>query len=421
MTTTTLIPHLTDFSLENMRQQPNTFFLELTGIIQKYKDKSLNDKNFCKSVDECVMAHKGIKVETEIHVGMANAYVQTAMFDQAHVFWPQYYQNFEEFRKLMKRPIDGSNGWIDTVNGKVGGIFSEYVTPMVLMSGIMKYEAAEVAAIVLHELGHIYTFMYYTGHIMMSNLVIIGTVREALKIKEIDKRTKILKQATEYLKIEDMIPAGDLATSPAFENETATETILVNAYRERHKSATGNDLYDLMSCEQLADQFAVRHGAGKALTSALVKVSGMAQYGKSKTMVMIATIFKMIVEVLAIVGTYGFLGVISLICNMGAVGGDIYDSDPYRIRLIKQTMIDRLRHYKASPEVMKAVIEDLDFVADIEKKIPKEHYGLVFRLTYVLSKKKRDSFAAREFQKSIEELLQNDLFVTTAKLQNMGA
>lgn len=422
MSTTSLLPAYHNLALENMRQQKDDFFITLTNIVAEYKGKQIDKKKFTETLDAAIFARTKIKTKTSIEAGPVNAAIQSAQYDQAHIFWPEFYQEFKEWQDLMIRPLNGTTGYIDTVNGKVGGAFSKAENPMFLWSDIFTLPADEIAAIILHEVGHAYTFCFYLGQLAVSNIVISQAVRAACGTNDLAKRKVILNQATKYLSIEDRIRADDLAGSPIMDSETGVEALLVNAFRERTKSATGTDLYDYRSCEQLADQFAVRYGAGAALARGVAKFEEVAVFPQTRWMKFMLTAVKIMWEVVAGISTMGITFAIGLIwCSTMQMTGKDYDDHQYRVRLIKQQLIDRIRSMKLTRVETEDLIRDIEETAKLELTIKQDTYGLAYRLAMIISPKRKREFRNQELQKLLEDMLFNPLYVTNAKLKLMGA
>lgn len=412
-------------SLENMQQQKPDFFNELTVIIEKLKRKEYNDREAEAKLNECIKKYTNLTVASKIDrsMGFINAFVETAEFDQAHIFWEQWAQEYDEFTGRMKKPLNGSTGYIDSVNGKVGGIFAEYVNKMTLTGALINELSPEqTAAVILHEIGHTYTFCYYLGHVAISNLVITQAVRSALKQKDLDKRTKIIKQAADYLNLNeyDFIDEGDVGVGPEYSHELKAETLMLNVYRIRHKSATGTDIYDIRSCEQLADQFAVRHGAGYALATATDKFEGRNGAGPRSR---VGVWFSRLTTTLSIIlmGMISF-GIIPLLILLGVVGMShekMYDDPSYRIRLIKQNMIDRLKTLTMDKDERASLLRQIDKIQQVERN-NKDDSPIVRSIAYALSKARTKEMNTEKMQKYLEDMVFSRLYVTHGKLDQLG-
>lgn len=421
-----LAQQLFEPSLENMQQQKPDFFNELTVIFERNKRKDLSDREAEMKVSECIKKYTGLTMATTFARmdPMINAWIESTPFDQAHIFWDEYLQQFDEFTGVMKKPLNGAKGYIDTVNGRVDGIFSDYINKLTITGGTFRAMTPEqLAAVTLHEVGHAYTFVYYLGHVAISNLVVTQAVRKALKVTDLAERTKIIKQAADYLDISpyEYIQEGDIGLGPEFSNELRAETLMLNAYRNRHKSSTGTDIYDIRSCEQLADQFAVRHGAGYALAQTLDKLEGRDGAGpRSRASVWFERLFAAFGIFFAGVATFGILPLLFLWGILGLPQSKEYDDVHYRLRLIKQNMIDRLRTATMDPEERKSMIRQIEKAEQLEKN-NKEPAGSVTRLIMqALSKSRAREMETEKLQKYLEDMVFSRLFVTHAKLDILG-
>lgn len=412
-------------SLENMQQQKPDFFNELTVIIEKIKRKEYDDRETEAKINECIKKYTNLTVATYIDrsIPYINAGIQTAEFDQAHIFWEQWAQEHDEFTGRMKKPLNGSTGYIDSVNGRVNGIFAEYVNKLTLTDGLIKELTPEqIAAVILHEIGHTYTFCYYLGHVAISNLVITQAVRSALNHKDLDKRGKIIKQAADYLNLNeyDFIKEGDIGVGPEYSNELKAETLMLNVYRERHKSATGTDIYDIRSCEQLADQFAVRHGAGYALATATDKFEGRNGAGpRSRVGIWFTRLTTTLSIILMGMITFGLIPLLILLGTVGMAQEKMYDDPHYRIRLIKQTMIDRLKTLTMSKEERASLVRQIEKVQQVERN-NKDDNAIARAIAYALSKARTKEMNTEKMQKYLEDMVFSRLYVTHSKLDQLG-
>lgn len=413
-------------SLENMQQQKPDFFNELTVIIEKLKRNEYTDREACAKLNECIKKYTNLTMATRIDrsIPWVNAAVETAEFDQAHIFWEQWAQEYEEFTGRMKRPLNGSTGYIDTVNGKVNGIFAEYVNNMTLTGGLMnELLPEEIAAIMLHEIGHTYTFCYYLGHVAISNLVITQAVRAALKVPDLAERGKIIKQASDYLSLGeyDFIEEGDIGVGPEFSNALKAETLMLNVYRIRHQSATGTDVYDIRSCEQLADQFAARHGAGYALAKATDKFGGRNGKGPiSRVGVWFSRVASTITIIMLGLASFGIIPLLILLGVIGMSHQKVYDDPEYRIRLIKQTMIDRLKTLTMTKDERDKLIRQIEQIHKVEKN-NRDESPVARAIAYALSKARTKEMNTEKMQKYLEDMVFSRLYVTHAKLDSLGA
>ena len=417
MTSTSKLLSSLHVGLENMQQQGTKFFDELTQIFADYKSKVIEKHQLTELLVKSIKKHTNLSVTVSIDPSFSiNAVAFGAQFDIANLMWPEFYQGLEQWQEYMKRPLNGTEGWIDTAKGRVGGVFAEYKHRLTITNGLLKINPDEIAAIVLHEVGHLYTMLYYIGHIALSNIIVTQAARDALNNKDVSIRRKIINQATKYLSVEDMVPIGDLEMSPIWNSQDGIETLILNAFRERHKSTTGTDLYDIRACEQLADQYAVRHGAGLALATALTKFEGS---GGGNIGRLFNQILLNVIEIVMSILSFGIWFVLAVICNTISPYTE-YDDPKYRLRRVAQDMIDRIKRMPLTREDKAKLIADYEKVKKIEANRQGTTYSLAFRFAYMVSKNTRLTHKQQETQKLIEDLLFNPLYVSHAKLQNLG-
>lgn len=433
MASSSLLPHTKGFSFENMRQQPLDLFKELTALFTKFKSGEIDAVQLGMGYDEIVFRYKKIKVKFEYDDSiegqlMANAGANRTFVDGNHPFWNIYqFRDNPEFWKMMRSGYKSEISWVDTNTGGVDGWFSTIEIKTTLTKALAdSLEPDELAATMLHEIGHTYVDFFYVGHAATSSLVISIAVREALGEDDLGKRKKILNDAKQVLGIQKF-DTDSLVGVPTFDDTKNLEVLYLNAYRQQLKSTTGTDLYELRNAEQMADQYAVRHGAGVALARALQKMERVNTAARRRYM------FKMVVSNLpfivltklsmlaAHIGSLGMLLILQVWQNTLVPDIRIYDNDRDRFKLIKQHMVARMKASKVSGRDLDEAIREIEKVERMMAKVPKESIPLLRRLALVLGPDRRKETNTYEMMKILEGLINNDLFITTAKLKNLGA
>jgi hypothetical protein len=353
--------------------------------------------------------------------------------EAAYITWPSLDMNHpfinEEVRKnihqdtgiVLLRALGGQmTGSIDMRNCRVGGVFEKIQGDIVLGIGLLKstrYTDNEIAAIILHECGHMWTYFVYLGTVVMSSHVISAAAKAVYEIDDYDKRIMVLKEAEQILGVE-IADRDRLAAMPKQLRGLATESVFISTKAQQSQSETGCNIYEMRSVEQLADRFAVQHGAGPDLATGLDKM--FRGYGHRSTL---STTEHTLLEVVKMIGfTAGlFLFPVPLLVYVLFTNPleKRYDDPEQRIRLIKQMITDELKDDRLPRERRRQLQDDYDIAEKIEKGLDDKRTLLeLFWSTIMPSGRK--ALDQEQSQKRIEDLMNNELFVISNRLK-LGA
>lgn len=237
-------------------------------------------------------------------------------------------------------------GVVDIKNAKCSGIFSKIPGTLYIHTGMLasdRFTPEEVAAVMLHEVGHLFTYFYYLLHSVMSTFVVSSIAAQVAGAKRDDERRFIIQKGAMILGI-DNIAVDPMLHQTADQNAATLQTLYIRDTTNLIRSETGASLYESKSAEQLADLFAVKMGMAKPLAT------GLAKFSPSNKL--ISTAFKYVA--LAVTGVFT---VLTTILSFGAIlpimylqlllaPSDVvspYDSMDNRIKLIRQHLIQELK------------------------------------------------------------------------------
>ena len=329
---------------------------------------------------------------------------------------------------LDSKVIDGT---VNLATSKVAGAFSKIKVHMyinlydmcinpeigVLTELPNALTDAELAAVTLHEIGHIFTGMEYIDRTMTNNQVLATTsvllnnnhITPDEKKIVFSKSIKLIGATEKY--VEDLEKA---------KTNVEIAVIYLDATIEQSKSQLGASIYDNIACEQLADDFAVRHGAGKELVTALTKYIGTGLTIESKVLQSLPLV------IMAIYGSLGGIAgaiivpLIFLITYSLVNSKDTNEYDNYysRFNRIKNTLVAQLKELNIDNEEMKFILEKIE---NIEHSMShyKDQLGIYDGLSYYLKPSFRRAHNYEQLQKKLENLAANDLFIAAAKLKTV--
>lgn len=307
------------------------------------------------------------------------------------------------------------DGTIDLKRSKVSGdfahLYSEIYIGEVLLFKDSKFTPAETTAIILHEVGHVFVIMEMIARFSRTNYVMEAAMKRMLDSETPVQRIQILQQLENIYG--DTIPDKDrIAASKKGKNYYRT-VFMTLAVRES-QSQLGHNLYDLRGFEQLADQFASRHGMGKDLALALDKLhraTGDRVYWGTPVYYLVM-VFEFIIFMSATLLTWGLFPLL-----MAAANYDIYDPMPRRVEKFKLDAIDALKNEDISKKDRKILLENIKvFDSLLDEMKDNEDFGKLFWNTIMPwgRKQKRDIV----FNEQLERMLNNSLYAAAAELKS---
>lgn len=341
-----------------------------------------------------------------------------------------YHFNVRKVMKAMDTAI--IEGSVNLKESKVTGFFTKldcFMSIPRFMLNDKTYLDEELASLVLHEIGHCFTSFEYLSRSVTTNQALSLMLRTMDKTSSYEERKIVFMHAIEAEKIK-----LDLDAQKLLEGDLSPEAVtmlVINQQIEACKSELGASVYDVVSCEYLADQFAARHGAGRYLISVLDKWSGRIGPGSFIDYFNVGT-YSMLAAASAILAGLPAFG---LIVGVGAVllGSTsvaykaskfdtefIYDNDETRIKRIKHQMVERLKDPKCPAEEKKFILNYLEEVEPIVKKYEGESSPkLRNRIAFFFSKKHKYDFEFKALQKDLEEMGNSNLFIMSEKLKQL--
>jgi hypothetical protein len=326
-------------------------------------------------------------------------------------------------RALGKPVIKGT---IDLKKAQVTGAFCKMkcmmIMPQSMVIGKHRYSPQEVAAIMLHETGHVFTFMEFISRTVTTNQALAGLSRWLDNSVEQGEREVFFAKAADVMALDaEKKKALVQAKTPE-----ALTFVLLDQGIQRSASELGRSIYDVNSAEYLADQFAARMGAGLHLATALDKV--YQTYGATRNMQLVSE-FAYVGLTLATLGVglavtspvLVFFGVVfTALILLSDKAAEIYDNPAARLTRIRDQYIQQLKDDKLSPKLRERLLDELKAFDEINKdKTYVDKLGVVGAICYVFKPSYRAAHKYELLQKQIERLANNEAFVQAAKLKEL--
>lgn len=409
--------------LEAIQVQNELFFKDLVLAFARLRGLSSPNEKTVAGVGfaEIVKRHTGLTIKFNLDKSNdINAYVIPPMVDKnnplIYDWWKPHIDNTDVKKFIKAKRSDVIKGWVDLQRGMVGGIFSEIEHQVFVHKGLVETNLLsdeERAAVFLHEIGHLFTYYEFLGHTLTTNVILYAATQAFFKSDDLIKRTQIVDETCKALDI-------DLEDPEALVRCTSKEvfqTVVLRKAILTAKSSTGTPIYDLTGTEALADQYAIRQGAGRHLATGLDRIhryyGGSPSY-QSTAMHLFATLIRVILFFALILPTGGLILLILLI-NPAM---KLYDEPGARLARMKRELVAGLKDQSIPVPQRKAWLDDIDAIDALLKNIDDKRTLMEMFYTSVLPGGRRQ-YQQLKFQLELEKMVNNQLFVTAEKLTNL--
>ena len=407
-------------TLEGIKHQfSNPFFPELTEAVEKLMEEKKQDTRTYRKhgLDKIIKKHTGLNFNIVVMEGVVNAAVRVPDISRDNPIINENMRRYHTERDaiaLIKESKTAVKGSIDLSKGRVSGVWTKLKVDLYIGSGLfmasMKMTAKEIAAIVLHEVGHIMTYIETLTHTVKTNYALMGLCLGVEKANSVEERVELLEEF-------DKAAGTDIEDKEIIAKSKKVDDyqVIVLAEADRvHRNALGNTLYDKTTAEYLADQFAARHGAALHIATAMDKI-----YRAGFSVEKFSTLNYLllcIVQMLLVIFFTAFLILFPVAVLVAAELVDpIYDGPEARAKRLRDQLVERMR----DPEVPKALRKQLDEevkTLDIILKTTKDRKMPMAFIVNLFRPKHRKMLKGVEIQKKLEDLANNELYVIHNRL-----
>ena len=412
---------------QELMQSDFSFFNELKEKIAELRKTKMTPADVKKAnIPAVIMKHTGMNIDFSIDPRkQINAYMMIPMMDRNHPFWTthgydKYVNDTSDLRYVGKRKqINQIEVWTNDANYTIGGAWSKVVVKVKMLAGLMNsavFTDGGVTAILLHELGHVYTYFSLFGKLTRKNFLTNEAIKEVLSDEPLEKRVQVLELLEKDLNItiqnkEKILQTDKKTRGEVIQSIVLTETVIGGG------TSSINAGYDTRNLEQIADQFAIYHGAGADLAVAMNEL-----YKKFGSIETVSNAAFVIIEILkaalfvSVVMVNPILALVGLILSIP--GHKVYDDPQARVELIRKQLVGGLKEAKGNPDLNAQL---LDQIATLEKlegalKDRRTLYTLVYQ---TITPRGRTMYRQEVFMKSVENLLYNDTYLSAAKFGDL--
>lgn len=413
-----------------------TLFNDIARVISEFRsevkasDELAAEKLLHSEFGRVILKHMGMKATLSIDNSSGiNAYIVVPAIDRnnpiLHRFANLTTGNRTVLDKLVKE--EELYALVDRKEGRLGGILSEIDHPIYITRGMLfsndKFSPREIAAVILHELGH--AFSYYEGlsQYIRQNVILASNVAEFRDTSDAQTRLRIISR----LKAEKLLPKefDDSRVANAGDKYT---TVVISMGQRMIAEDPNSIFHNSTTFESAADQFAIRKGAGLYLAKSLTKIykqynsSAFEYYFGLFVSVAMSIMSMLFVAIGALHPVFFLFGLVSYMTALiqGAFSDALssYDTPRDRLKRIRTEMIGRLKKQDLSDVVRKELVKTFDSLDELLKQNDK-HYNanetlgkLIYDRLDSLFIRQKD---AKKRQQALEDLLNNELYVSAAR------
>lgn len=402
----------------------------LKAIRNSGKYSKIKDHTSIPELSAIIAKHTNLK-KVDVFVDPTlreNAYVQLPMIFKNNPMMYDWWRNWfgEELEEDSTKALKGKkapnqlDAWVDRDSSQVFGWYQELKIPICLsydavtkLQGGWDVEVEELIGVLMHEIGHVITMLIAMTYMARTNQVLYDTHKQLLGVGSVQDRVQILRQVAgrENIDIDDV---DSLAKN---NNKDAVTTVIVGGMLRQIRSELGNDIYDLRGFESLADNFAVKHGFGLELVTALDKMSGM-RFAKTKAVgTLLLRLLEMTVLLVTSVATFGvYAALLFFVFNPTE---KIYDDPKQRYQRIRNELIAQLKESGGNALRKQQLISDINQI-DTVMAFYHGKRGVYEAIYEYIKADGRNANLARKMNQQFEKMANNDLYLLSAKVEQLS-
>ena len=428
-----------ELTMEAIKFQDGSLFKEMTEFFKTMDNLTSYEEKVKyisgKVLSDLIRKYTGLTIQTEVipNMGEVNCFCVTPDITKNNVLieeWrKQFYRN-SDFKQLSKN-IDEVVGVVDLVNGRVKGAFEKIAIRVFVTDGFirtMEFTPENKAALVMHEVGHAFTFLEFIAESAKTDFSLATATRELLQTTDKEKKITLAKSLNDA-----MGTTVDVNTIAESSDVATWYTVYISNKEERTRVATHTGRYSDTSAEFVADQFVTRHGGGAAMADTLAKmykhfgrisvrdrISIWTQYAVCSLSVISAIAGLSLIN--PILGT---MGTVALFVNLKTITQydftySTYTSDKDRVAKLKQELVGSLKDRDLPQDIR---VSTLDAIKEIDKilKTLNDNRTIMELITIALRPDVHQAVKQEQVQKTLSTVINNDLFKTAATLDSIVA
>jgi hypothetical protein len=408
-------------------QKEKAFFLSLAALSERLvlEEKKLFSK-IPLEMALLITHHTHIKATVNIvNDSSPNAAAYPPKIDINHPLIPKELrgkiEGSRQGQDLILRKLS-TIGYVNLEEGKVYGAYREIPVSIHLNKGLFAIEMGlsgqEIAAIILHEIGHCFGYFEFLGSKVTRNLAMVSIVEHLFgtDASAHEQRVELITLSKVALHLETL----DVKRLTEVKSKQEAILLLIDAEASRLRSELGTDFYDATSFEYVSDQYMARQGAALAFITAYKKSDPFFNDSSFLSSVdfMALEASKFLLFLLTTVLTAGVFAVYTVCVGvtMNPLLGK-YDQPKARFIRIRQQIIAQISRTD-DRELKRQLLDDIAMIDSVLKDM-NEHRSLYEYIFTTFVKSHRKDLSQQQIQKDLEAIGMNDIFVSAAKLQTL--
>lgn len=416
-----------NIGMEAARFQDGSLFKILNMHMERIMQMNLEDwksNSYDALISSEIMKQTGLNVKVALSDYPDSITMPAAT--RNHVFTARFRNSGQNVHvdKLITEAKNIIKGTVDLKAAKVTGFFSELEFHIFLDVNRIykeknKFSAQENTAILMHELGHAFTFCQVFHHTTVTNLVMEGIARA----RSASYDPKVLETHIGHAKEVLSLPELDAAKLSQTNNKTNIDLLVITSVLNKPLDQDGVHIYNQTQCEAMADNFAAHHGAGRHLVTALSKLQGHRHiaYRSTATHLFVEAcklsllVTSMVLAAAPGVGILGLLGSrITASLFVSAIMLDTepltYDRPAVRATRIRNELVELIKTKKLSKEHEEQIRKDVEFLNEQIKEIS-DRVQFFTEIGKIVIPSVRERYSQEKKQRELEALAANDLFL----------
>lgn len=407
--------------IESINFQGDRFFKSMVDVVTRlrmsstYDTEAVNNSGFSATVKDFTGMTVRLNIE---HNDTPTVYARIPDFDMNHPFIKPLARANGTFHRagdslaILATLGKELRGGIDLKEGKVSGWYSTIPMDVFITTGMLNFQKATVeniAATLIHEIGHHFTYFQFLGVIAFGSLVVGATAARVMEIESAVERKDAIVFSSSLLGIESY--QNDDLNNMVEHPENLHVVMLKNYISALYINGTSTP-YDYRNSEQAADAFAVKHGAGRYLAD-YIRVIGLATFDAATTNRTLFTFVETGRVVYTILKALG--GPAQAIASFyySVPGVKPYDDPEARIRYIRQQLTGSVQDTAGIDKTR--LIRDVEIIDELLKTVnDKRNLITLFweSIPGPARSRRKQEIAAKE----LEGLLYNDLHFQAARV-----
>lgn len=318
------------------------------------------------------------------------------------------------------RVQDIIDGTVDMERVCVSGDYTKVPVTITIGSSMLSpnnpysLSTREVSAILAHELGHSFYYLWALGNALGTNYILQDAARRLIGAK--DETTRLL--IVDNINKETGIDTLSTEALKKVKSVDQCNVLLLDGAIRKQRSDLGMDPYNARSFEKMADNFSSRMGYTREVVTGLdkiLRVEGSKAYDS-------ALYFALTQITSWTIGTLAFLTIkpFAVLALLAFFGTDplysAYDTPRRRLEAMANDARAMLKDRNISAEVSKKTLEDIKEISAIVDKMV-DRKSMFHLLQQALRPNIRRGTRNMELQLLLEDMANNKLYESAAALR----